>query len=265
MKTKKVPDDARPLRAYAELESYLVDFVQGRYPFLWVLGRPGISKTESLRAATRGHNVYYQKGGQITPLQFYIDCYEHRGHPVVIDDAEHLLDNKIGGKLVSALGDTTAAKLMCWATTSRALGDTPQSYWTTSSLCVIANKNTTDAAIQSRALTLKFSPTNLEIHRAVSAGFGTRRSTTGSVGTCTACLRLTPAGTARPTTTSSPTATGAKSSWPRTPRPNKLASSRTSSRTPRTPPAGTRSGATRNSWRAKRVTPGAPTCACSTG
>src|SRR4051812_19642598 len=116
MKVKEVPNGARILKAYAELESYLADFAQGRYPFLWIVGRPGVAKTESLRAAVKTHSVYSQKGGQVTPLQFYVNCYEHRGQPIILDDAEHLLDNNLGAKLVSALGDTTPAKQMCYAT-----------------------------------------------------------------------------------------------------------------------------------------------------
>src|SRR4051794_270994 len=127
MRTRKIPSGARHLRTHAELASYLADFVNGLYPFLWVVGRPGVAKTESVRAAVRGCDVYYRKGGQLTPLQFYIDCYRHRGQPVILDDAEHLLENRIGAKLISALGDTTPAKVLSYGSTSRALGEVPQS------------------------------------------------------------------------------------------------------------------------------------------
>jgi hypothetical protein len=171
MRTRKVPQGARHLRTYAEFESYLVDFVRGGYPFLWIVGRPGVAKTESIRAAVRGQSVYCRKGGQITPMQLYLDCYAQRGKPIVLDDAEHLLENKIGSKLISALGDTTPAKYLSWGSTSPRLGGVPQSYFTTSTLCVIANKTTADAAIQSRAVLLYFDPTNKEIHLAAARWF----------------------------------------------------------------------------------------------
>jgi hypothetical protein len=171
MRTRKVPRGARHLRAFAEFRSYLTDFVQGRYPFLWVVGRPGVAKTESIRAALRGREVYYRKGGQLTPLQFYIDCHHHRGQPIILDDSEHLLQNTLGARLISALGDTTRVKQLSYGTTNRALGDVPQSFSTTSSLCIIANKNTADEAIQSRAVTLYFDPTSLEIHRDAATWF----------------------------------------------------------------------------------------------
>jgi hypothetical protein len=104
---KAQPRDARHLRTYQEFESYLRDFVAGLYPFLWVVGRPGVAKTEAVTAAVRGRQVYYRKGGQLTPLRFYIDCYYHRGQPLILDDAESLLDSKLGANLLSALGDTS--------------------------------------------------------------------------------------------------------------------------------------------------------------
>lgn len=171
MRTRKIPRGARHLRTYAEFLSYLTDFVLGLYPFLWVVGRPGVAKTESIRAATRGRKVLFFKGGQLTPPRFYIDCYHRRGDPIILDDAENLLDNKVGARLVAALGDTSRAKQMSYATTGSVLGDVPQSYFTTSPLCIIANRATSHEAIWSRAVILFFDPTNLEVHRAVAEWF----------------------------------------------------------------------------------------------
>jgi len=168
MSNRTIPRGARHLRTYTELNSYLTDFVQGLYPFLWIVGRPGLGKTESLEAAVRGRRCYYRKGGQLTPLQFFIDGYRHRGQPILLDDTDPLLDNKIGAKLISALGDTTLTKFICYGTTGRGLGDVPQSYHTTSPLCIIANKVTPHEDIRSRAVILYFDPTNLEAHRAVA-------------------------------------------------------------------------------------------------
>jgi hypothetical protein len=171
MRTPTIPHDARHIRTYAELESYLGQFVLGHYPFLWLVGRPGVAKTESVRAAVRGRTVYHRKGGQLTPVQFYRDCYRHRGEPVILDDAEHLLDHTVGAKLVAALGDTTPAKQLSYATTAHVLGGVPDTFLTTSPLCVIANKFTAHEDIRSRAVTLYFDPTDLEVHRAAARWF----------------------------------------------------------------------------------------------
>jgi hypothetical protein len=168
MRQPKVPQSARHLRTYTEFESCLRDFVEGHYPFLWVVGRPGVTKTESIKKAVRGRSVYYRKGGQLTPVQFYLDCYEYRGQPIILDDAEHFLDLKIGAKLISALGDTSPARELSYGTTSRVLDNVPQTFFTTSPLCIIANKTTQHEAIQSRAVILYFNPTNGEVHSAVA-------------------------------------------------------------------------------------------------
>jgi hypothetical protein len=171
MRTAKIPHAARHLRTYAEFESYLVDFVAGRYPFLWIVGRPGVGKTESIKAAVRGREVYYRKSGQLTPARFYDDLFRHRGQPVILDDSEHLLEDRIGAKLVAALGDTTPVKVLSWGIRSPVMGNVPDVFSTTSPLCILANRSTAHAAIQSRAVILYFDPTNLEIHRAVARWF----------------------------------------------------------------------------------------------
>jgi hypothetical protein len=168
MRTKTIPPGARHLRNFEELDSYLVDFANGRYPFLWVMGRPGTQKTESTRGAMRGRAHYYRKAGQLTPLQLFIDCYHHRGQPIILDDAEHLLDNPVGAKLISALGDTTREKLLCYSTTARALGDVPPTFLTASPLCILANRPTRHEDVRSRGLTLCHDPTNAALHRAVA-------------------------------------------------------------------------------------------------
>src|SRR5262245_32186940 len=116
MSTKHIPRVARHLRTYAEFESYLTDFLRGIYHFLWVVGRPGTGKTESIRAAMRGTTAYYVRGGQLTALRFYTELYRHRNQPVILDDAEHILDDKVGAKLVAALGDSAPEKLLCFIT-----------------------------------------------------------------------------------------------------------------------------------------------------
>jgi hypothetical protein len=168
MRLPKIPREARHLRTYEEFGSYLKDFANGIYGFVWVVGRPGTCKTMSIRAAVRGHKVYYRQGGQLTPARFYIDGYEHRGEPIILDDAEHLLDRPLGARLVSALGDTSPVKQLSYGTASRALGDVPDTYSTTSRLCIIANRVTASEAIQSRAVVLYFDPTSAEVHRAVA-------------------------------------------------------------------------------------------------
>src|SRR5262245_32828462 len=114
MKTPKVPEGARRIRTFAELESYLADFASLKEPFLWVVGRPGLSKSESIKKATGGRKVLLVAGGHLTPFSFFCLCYKWRGCAIILDDAEHFLDNPLGTKLVAALSETVPAKRMNW-------------------------------------------------------------------------------------------------------------------------------------------------------
>jgi hypothetical protein len=171
MNGRKVPRQARVLTTYRKFESYLGDFCKGRYPCLWIVGRPGISKSESIHKAMVGQDHFYQNAGHVTPLQFYKNCYLHRGKHLILDDGDALLENPIGVKLLSALTDTRSPNLMSYRSTTKVLEDTPREFLTTSSLCIISNKATADEAILSRATMLHFSPSNLEVHKQVAKWF----------------------------------------------------------------------------------------------
>jgi hypothetical protein len=168
MTTTQIPAGARVIRTYTEFRSYVRDFVDGYYPFLIIIGRPGLGKTECERAATCGRRVYYRKGGNVTPLQVYKDAYNNRNRPMFLDDVEPILNHPLGAQLISALGDTNRAKLLSYGTTSRLLGDVPQSFLTTSPLCIITNRTTFPEYLLSRAVVIVFDPTNQEIHKAVA-------------------------------------------------------------------------------------------------
>lgn len=173
MKTPKVPKGARTVRLYPELESYLMHFAEGKEPFLWIVGRPGLSKSESIRRATAKRKVLLIGAGQITPFHFYQQCYLHRGEPIILDDAEIILDAPTGKKLVSALGELSPAKRLFWGSSNRALerDGIPATFYTNSPLCVIANRVTNDPAVMSRGTLLHFAPANPEVHRAVADWF----------------------------------------------------------------------------------------------
>src|SRR5438105_2651938 len=117
MRSNNKQETGRRLTTFAGLQSYLADFAAGRYPFLWIVGRPGAGKSEAVKAALKGRKVYFHNAGQLTPLRFYTNCYQYRRLPVILDDAEQLLENPLGVRLVSALGDTTPTKLLCYGTT----------------------------------------------------------------------------------------------------------------------------------------------------
>jgi hypothetical protein len=160
------PRDIRLLTRYSELESYLQQFAEGLYRFLWVTGRPGVGKSELIQAITRDRTILYVKSGRLSPLSLYLACYEHLNQPIVLDldEMEALLKDPDGRRLFLALGETTLSKKLEWHSTTPRLGNTPTIFETSSTLCVIANEPPRHPAIRSRATILGFYPTNYEVY-----------------------------------------------------------------------------------------------------
>lgn len=169
----EIPPGARIIHTYAEFEKYLRAFAKEDYKFLWIVGRPGLSKSKSIQRAIEGLEVCYIGPGQNTPLVFYEECYNHRNKPIILDDAEDVMDTPVGYKLLCALGQTDEVKTLRYGTTNAYLTkhDIPMSFQTRSALCVLANRWTRHPALQSRAVLVYFDPSPLEIHKNVGTWF----------------------------------------------------------------------------------------------
>lgn len=172
-RTPEVPSGAVTVTTYKEFEKYLRGFARGDFPFLWIVGRPGICKSKSIQRALSEQNVCLIKAGQITPIVFHEECWLNQHKPIVLDDAENLADKEIGAKQISALGEHEGTKVMNYATAGTYLEkkQIPNKYTTRSRLCVIANRWTPHGALQSRAMLVYFDPSPLEIHLQVGTFF----------------------------------------------------------------------------------------------
>ena len=172
-RTAEIPDGAVKVTTYKEFERYLRGFAHGDFPFLWIVGRPGICKSKSIERALRGQDTCLIKAGQITPIVFHEECWRNLHKPIVLDDAETLADKEIGAKQISALGEHEVTKEMHYATAGTYLDkkDVPGRYTTRSRLCVIANRWTPHGALQSRAMLVHFDPSPREIHLQVGTFF----------------------------------------------------------------------------------------------
>jgi hypothetical protein len=168
---RQLPEEHIRVEPYASLHQWLREFAQGNYPFLWVYGRPGLGKSQGIRAAVK--KGLYVQGGKVSPLEFYRLCYKHRGEPIILDDGERLMndDNKDGLRLVTTLTETDRIKTLHWKTVSQNRGEVPDEFRTSSPVCVISNQFTVDSALLSRAWLLHFDPNNSEIHRNAATWF----------------------------------------------------------------------------------------------
>src|SRR6266851_3727127 len=128
------PSHAVCLTTFAELEPYVRAFGAGHLNLLMIFGPPGVGKSRLVRQAL-GSQVCWI-GGQATPFGIYLQAYEHRHKPIVLDDVDGLYADRLGIRLLKALGQTEQTKTLSWQTAAPTLtrsrtGISPSS-WTTS-------------------------------------------------------------------------------------------------------------------------------------
>src|SRR5262249_61677798 len=73
---------------------------------------PGVGKSRCVRQAL-GRKVCWI-GGQATPFGIYLEAYEHRDQPIVLDDVDGLYADRQGIRLLKALGQTEMTKTLSW-------------------------------------------------------------------------------------------------------------------------------------------------------
>jgi hypothetical protein len=171
----KMPPHALRLATYAELEAYVRAFAAGHLPLLMLIGPPGVGKSRCLRQALDSRAGWLS--GQATPLGIYLQAYEYRNQPLILDDVDGLYADRSGVRLLKALCQSEPVKTLGWhtATPILALRDVPQQFTTISQVALIGNDwktlNADVAALEDRGHVLVFEPTALEVHRQAASWF----------------------------------------------------------------------------------------------
>src|SRR6516165_872801 len=174
-KSLSMPSHAVCLATFAELEPYVRAFSAGHLNLLMIFGPPGVGKSRSVRQAL-GNQVCWI-GGQATPFGIYLRAYEHRHQPIVLDDVDGLYADRLGVRLLKALGQTERTKTICWQTAAPTLARSgiPRQFTTTSRVALLGNDWKTlsadVAALEDRGHLLLFEPSPLEIHRQAARWF----------------------------------------------------------------------------------------------
>jgi len=167
------------LRTYDEANVWLTNFVGGVFNLLFLIGRPGLSKSQmAFKAIGERRHAWIEC--HATKLALYCKLYEHRDEPVIIDDETSLVTDPGKLAIMNSLCQTNAVKTLRWDSTTRLLEErgVPAEFRTGSSVLVITNRlqNLTPqlAAMIDRGQPLLFEPPAAEVHRAVADWFPDR-------------------------------------------------------------------------------------------
>jgi hypothetical protein len=173
--SRSLPPHAMHVPTYVELEQYVRAFAAGHLNLLMLFGPPGVGKSRCLRHALDRHVCWIS--GQATPLGIYMQAYEHRHQPLVLDDVDGLYADRSGIRLLKALCQTELTKTLHWHTATAVLPRraVPPQFTTTSRVALVGNDwktlNADVAALEDRGHVLLFEPTALEVHLQAATWF----------------------------------------------------------------------------------------------
>ncbi len=173
--SRRLPPHAVRVLSYVELEQYVRAFAAGHLNLLMLFGPPGVGKSRCVRQALDRHVCWIS--GQATPLGIYMQAYEHRHQPLVLDDVDGLYADRSGIRLLKALCQTEPRKTLSWHTATPILQrrSVPPQFTTTSRVALVGNDwktlNADVAALEDRGHVLLFEPTALEVHRQAATWF----------------------------------------------------------------------------------------------
>jgi hypothetical protein len=174
-KSKSPPDHVLHVRTFAELEEYARAFGDGHLNLLIVCGGPGLGKSRCVRSVVKNKACWID--GNATAFGLYLEAYEHRNEPIILDDVDGLYRDRSGIRLLKSLCQSDAVKTLGWQSDSRTLESRNIShrFTTTSRVVMIANQwqsiNADVAALEDRAHFLVFEPSAVEVHRQAARWF----------------------------------------------------------------------------------------------
>lgn len=174
MKTT-VPDHATKLKTYKAFGEIVRSFAEGKTDLLVIVGPPGLSKSQTLKRSVADTDALLIKGHS-TPMKFYELAYYAKDQPIILDDVNTLLSNKLNQEYVRALTETDKYKKIQYSTSSKAFDKLgiPQHFWTESGVCIITNwweESALFTALESRAEFFVLDFSWAEVHREVGTWF----------------------------------------------------------------------------------------------
>lgn len=163
------------IRTYCELANLIQAWAtKRRIPLLAITSRPGLGKTEAARSTatrlTKQEQTPLALDTHVTPMQLYVDLFNHRDQPVILDDlTDRVLKNDIALSILKSLCDSREERRVEYNSSSLYLDqhDIPRSFTTRSPVLLLSNVfavvSPAQFALQSRAIHADFCPPVLEV------------------------------------------------------------------------------------------------------
>jgi len=173
---QRPPTTAHKITTYQELREFARAFANGDIPLLVVMSTPGVGKSQTIKAATEGIRTLTIKGRK-SAIDFHTDSYHYQDDPVVLDDADSMLGDRLCRSYIKMLTETDQYKRIDYGTKTKILEreGVPKSFFTTSPVCILTNHwDSGDVilnAIESRAEFVHFVPAWDEVYRYIGGWF----------------------------------------------------------------------------------------------
>ena len=167
-----------PTYNFEQFRQYCFSFGQGSLPLLIVVGSPGLSKSRTMAEACPEARII--QGGNLSAFGFYLELYQYKNQPIIIDDIDALYTNRDSVRLLKCVCQTEPTKVCGWHTASKKLpqdnfGNPIKEFKTTSHIAIIANEwkslNKNVEALADRGHLLSFDPSASEVHENVCGWF----------------------------------------------------------------------------------------------
>ena len=154
------------IKTYHELKEYFEMFKKQNADLLIVMSKAGYGKTSILKEVMSKSDYVYCNTHS-TPLKTYLDLFEKKDMPVVFDDLDAVFSSSIMTALLKALADTSPIKELHYNSTSKLLGNAPESFKTSSNVCMLVNEfNVNNPSLKpliDRGFFVEFTPSKEEI------------------------------------------------------------------------------------------------------
>ncbi len=160
------------IKTYTDLHRFAAAFARREFNLLIVVGRPGVAKSETIRAAIPGSACWIE--GNATAYGIYEHLFHFQSELVVIDDVDSIYTDRAAVRLLKSLCNTKPVKRLSWH--SRAAGNAiPREFETSSQVCIISNDwktlNDNVHALIDRGQFILFEPTAEEVHAQTAKWF----------------------------------------------------------------------------------------------